>query len=201
MIVIEHRVNTIEHLLRVPTNRGVEIDIRDYDGALRLVHNPFLSGEKLSDYLVHYNHRFIIFNVKCDGLEDRILELATKHDIHDFFFLDVANPTLVKLVRQGIRQVAVRFSEFEPVECALAFAGKVDWVWVDCFTSFPLSENAYGALSEHFKICLVSPEMQKHPIDWISAFRKQLASMPIDGVCTDRPELWENYNDTKREQH
>lgn len=194
LIVIEHRINTIEQLGKVPPHRGVEIDIRDYDGDLRLVHNPFLSGEKLTDYLKYYNHKFIIFNVKCAGLENRILELAKKHNISNFFFLDLENSSIVKFARQGMRKVAVRFSDFEPPEFALAFAGKVDWIWVDCFEGLPLNKETYNALSKHFKICLVSPEMQKHPVGWVTEFRQQLSLMPIDGVCTDRPELWENYS-------
>ena len=41
--------------------------------------------------------------------------------VGDYFFLDCANPTLVKLVRRGERKVAVRFSEFEALEGCLAF--------------------------------------------------------------------------------
>jgi hypothetical protein len=190
MLLVEHRVNTVQHLLRVPTGRGVEVDVRDYDGDLRLVHDPFLGGERLGDFLASYRHAFIVFNVKCDGLEDRILDLVEKYQVNDYFFLDVANPTLAGLVRRGIRQVAVRYSEYEPIEFALAFAGKVDWVWVDCFTHLPLDLETYRRLREHFKICLVSPELQKHPRQTIRSFREQLRGMPIDAVCTDYCDDW-----------
>ena len=113
----------IEHLNRVPHNRGVEVDIRDYDGALRLCHDPFTRGEEFEEYLKHYNHSMIILNVKCDGLEDYVLSLMRKYDIRDYFFLDVTNPSLVRLAMRGIRDVAVRYSEFEPIESALALAG------------------------------------------------------------------------------
>jgi hypothetical protein len=190
MLLIEHRVNTIEHLRRVPPERGIEVDVRDYDGDLRLAHDPFSSGERLEDLLAAYRHALIIFNVKCDGLEGRIIELAARYKIKDYFFLDLANPTLVNLTRQGVRQTAVRFSEFEPIEFALAFAGKVDWVWVDCFSHLPLNRETYGRLQRHFKICLVSPELQKHPRQWIQSFRQQLRQMPVDAVCTDFCEDW-----------
>ena len=191
MLLIEHRVNTAEHLARVPRDRGVEIDVRDYDGELRLVHDPLQSGERLEDWLKGYQHALAIFNVKCDGLEERILALAARHGIEEFFFLDVANPTLVGLVQRGERRVAVRYSEYEPIEFALAFAGLAEWVWVDCFTRLPLDADAYDRLRQHFKLCLVSPELQKHPRSRIGEFRAQLAAMPVDAVCTDYCEDWQ----------
>lgn len=190
MLLIEHRVNTVEHLARVPTDRGIEVDIRDYEGDLRLVHDPLQSGERLEDLLAEYRHALIIFNVKCDGLERRIMELAERYAISNYFFLDLANPTLINLVQRGERRLAVRFSEHEPIEFALAFAGRAEWVWVDCFTHLPLDPTSYERLRQHFKICLVSPELQKHPRDWIAKFRQQLHGLPVDAVCTDFCDDW-----------
>jgi hypothetical protein len=190
MLLIEHRVNTADHLARVPSDRGVEIDVRDYDGDLRLVHDPLESGERLEDWLQSYHHSLLIFNVKCDGLEGRVQALAARHGIEQYFFLDVANPTLVSLVRRGERRVAVRFSEFEPIEFALAFAGQAEWCWIDCFTHLPLDADAHARLRQHFKLCLVSPELQKHPRSRIAEFRRHLADLPVDAVCTDHCEDW-----------
>ena len=190
MLLVEHRVNTLEHLLRVPTERGIEVDVRDYEGELRLAHDPQHGAERLEDLLAAYRHALIIFNVKCDGLEGRILELVAKYGVKDFFFLDLAPPTLVNLTRLGVRQAAVRYPEYEPLELALAFAGKADWVWVDCFTRLPLDLETYRRLRQHFRICLVSPELQKHPREMIRSFRQKLREMPIDAVCTDFCEDW-----------
>ncbi len=190
MLLIEHRVNTAAHLRKTPRERGVEIDVRDYEGELRLVHDPMQSGERLEDWLADYGHALLIFNVKCDGLEGRLLEMAARHGIENFFFLDVANPTLVSLVRRGERRVAVRYSEYEPIEFALAFAGQAEWVWVDCFNQLPLNAETYERLRRHFKLCVVSPELQKHPRARIAEFREQLAAMPVDAVCTDFCEDW-----------
>lgn len=190
MLIIDHRVNTVEHLQRVPRENGVEIDVRDYDGALRLVHDPFESGELLSEFLAAYRHARLIVNVKCDGLEGSILELLQRHAVSDFFFLDMASPTLIRHALRGERRIAVRFSEHEPIESALRFAGRVDWVWVDCFSRLPLDPESYARLRQHFKICLVSPELQGHPAEMIDTFRAQLRAMPIDAVCTDLPSRW-----------
>lgn len=190
MLLIEHRVNTVEHLRRVPPWCGVEVDIREAGGTLCLAHDPFGAGERLEDWLKVYQHALIVFNVKCDGLEEPILKLIEKFRISEFFFLDVAYPTLVRLVRRGIRQVAVRYSEVEPMELALAFKGKVNWVWVDCFTHVPLNKGSYQQLHEWFKICVVSPELQRHPRPMIQALRRELDGMAVDAVCTNLREEW-----------
>lgn len=190
MLLIEHRVNTLEHLQRVPPERGIELDVRDYDGDLRLAHDPLQGGERLEDLLAAYRHALLIFNPKCDGLAERLIALAGQYQINNYFLLDLANPTLINLARRGARNIAVRYSEFEPIEFALAFAGQVDWVWVDCFTHLPLNPETYRRLHQYFKICLVSPELQQHPRHTIQEFRRQLRQMPVEAVCTDYCEDW-----------
>jgi hypothetical protein len=190
MFLIEHRVNTVEKLRRVPLDRGIEVDVRDYDGTLRCVHDPLLTGSPLEELLADFKHRFVIFNVKCDGLERQIETLAASHNIEEYFFLDVANPSLVQYVGRGGRRVAVRFSEYEPIEFALAFRGQAEWVWIDCFTHLPLDPVSYGLLKQHFKICLVSPELQQHSRSKIQDFRQQLVGMEVDAVCTDYCSDW-----------
>lgn len=190
VLLIDHRVNTLEELERVPADHGVEIDVRDYDGELVLAHDPFERGIDLATYLRSYRHALLIFNVKCDGLEDRISQLAEQHGVGEYFFLDVANPTLVRLVTHGESAVAVRYSEHEPIEFALAFAGRARWVWVDCFSHLPLDGDSYRRLREHFRICVVSPELQGHPRSVIRDYRRQLEDLPVDAVCTDFPGDW-----------
>jgi hypothetical protein len=191
VLIIDHRVNSLKELEKVPVNRGVEIDIRDYDGDLILGHDPLTGGQKLSQWLKNYKHAFCIFNVKCDGLESAIETLAQQAGVKNYFFLDCANPTLVSLARRGQKKVAVRFSEYEPLEAALAFKGLIDWVWVDCFTRLPLNQQNYKILKQHFKICLVSPELQKHSRETIVEYKNILKKMPLDAVCTDFPEDWQ----------
>jgi hypothetical protein len=191
LLIIDHRINSAAQLALSPRDCGVEIDLRDYDGDLRLVHDPFLGGERFRDWLKGYQHALCIFNVKCDGLEDAILEQA-RGVVGDYFFLDCANPTLVKLLRRGERKVAVRYSEFEPVESCLAFAGQADWVWADCFTRQPFDAASYAKLKPHFKLCLVSPELQGHGRAAIPRYRQQLKDLGVelDAVCTDFVQDW-----------
>ena len=91
----------------MPTTHGVVVGIRKRGGPLCLVHDPFQDEERLEDFLRAYKHALIIFNVKHDGLEGRILEFVEKHKLKSYFFLDVANPTIVGLAQRGMRRVAV----------------------------------------------------------------------------------------------
>lgn len=190
MIHIAHRINTVEQLKNVPAEYGVEIDLRDRGERLILQHDPFKDGEDFEAWLAHYRHRLIILNVKSERIEHRVLELVHKYRVADYFFLDSSFPMIRLLVKQGERKIAVRFSEFEPIESCLALAGQVEWVWVDCFTKMPLDAPAYSRLRAHFKLCAVSPELQGRPVETIPAYAAELSQYPMDAVCTKRPDVW-----------
>jgi hypothetical protein len=93
-------------------------------------------------------------------------------------------------MKKGVSDIAVRFSEYEPLEFVLKFKDKVKWVWVDCFTDLPLNAENYNILKQHFKLCIVSPELQGYPVERIVEFKEKLKEMPVDAVCTKKPELW-----------
>lgn len=190
MLKVAHRINTIAQLEKIPSEYGIELDIRYHNQDLILHHDAFERGELFENLLKIYNHQLIILNTKSEGMEEKILTLLKKYSINNYFFLDLSLPFLVKYANKGERNIAVRFSEFEPIEFCLAFAGKVNWVWVDCFTHLPLDMTIYKKLKEHFKICLVSPELQGHSVEKIEKFKEIIADMEIDAVCTKNPNLW-----------
>jgi hypothetical protein len=190
MQIIQHRVNTIEQLKTIPKHYGVELDVRDKYDEIIIQHDAFSSGENWDSYLKEYVNGLMIVNVKTEGIEEKIIANLENNNIENYFLLDVSLPFLVKLSNKGIKKMAVRFSEYEPIELAKKFAGKVDWLWVDCFTQLPLNQDNYTFLKKHFKICIVSPELQGHSIEMISSFKEQLINMPIDAVCTKHTDLW-----------
>lgn len=199
MIIIRHRRNTDEELAETTTNHGAEIDIRSQGEHLVLHHEPYETGNRFDTWLENYDHRILILNVKEEGLEDRVLELMKKNGIENFFFLDQSFPFLVKTSRAGESRSAVRVSEFENISTAMSLAGKVDWVWVDCFTKFPLDKNSATQLKKAgFKLCVVSPELQgriqQSDTDEIIAAMKDAGVVP-DAVCTKFPERWEDKSD------
>ena len=192
MQYIAHRVNTVAKLRETPTEYGVEIDLRDRGDRLVLQHDPFSDGEDFEDYLQEYRHGLLILNIKSERIEHRVLEVLRKAEVSNYFFLDCSFPMIRTLVREGEQRIAVRFSEYEPVESALALAGQVEWVWVDCFTKMPLDSRTYELLKRHFQLCAVSPELQGRDPCAIAAYARELTLFPVDAVCTKRPDLWES---------
>lgn len=189
MTIIVHRVNTIEKLKTIPSDFGVEIDVRhdNRTGKLYLNHDPG-EGEDLEEYLKNFHHAFIIFNIKEAGIEQTCLDLATRYHLPptSFFLLDVEFPYLYKASRkQGIKNIAVRYSEAEPIEITEAQKGFVDWVWIDVNTKLPLNANIVEKLKD-FKTCLVSPECWVRPED-IEKYRSEMKNLNFtpDAVMCD----------------
>lgn len=205
MIYINHRINTTELLEKVPAQNGIELDIRYHENDLVLHHDPFRHHEnkphKFVDLLKHWKHDGpMILNVKTEGVEQVCIDMMAKSNIRNWFFLDLSMPYFAIYAERAAKgdipgfspeNLAVRFSEREPIEYALAFSGKAKWVWVDSFTYLPMDEEIYAKLKgAGFKICLVSPELQKHSMSLIEDYRKQIAGLDVDAVCTKRPDIW-----------
>jgi hypothetical protein len=194
MKIIAHRRNTIAELQATPVDHGIELDLRSHGDELHIHHDPFNRGEPFERWLDHYRHGPLILNVKEEGLEARLITLMADRGIQDYFFLDQSFPFLIKWARKGERRSAVRVSEYESIETALSLAGMVEWVWVDCFTRFPLDGAQARRLTEAgFKLCLVSPELQGRDADIeVPALRELLEHQGVvaEAVCTKRPDLW-----------
>ena len=192
--IIRHRRNTIEELRATPTTLGIEVDIRSFGERLVVHHDPMVEGEDFEAWLEHYSHGTLILNVKEEGLEEQVLAMMKEHRIEDFFFLDQSFPFLVRTARTGEKRCAVRVSEFEAIDTAMSLAGLIEWVWVDCFTKFPLQKaDADRLCSAGFRLCLVSPELQGRSAEReIPEMRQLLAERQItaDAVCTKVPERW-----------
>ena len=204
MIFIQHRINTLQELKTVPSLHGIEVDVRYHENKLILHHDPYNHHQDTIDSLETLlsnweNNGPIILNLKSEGIEEQCIDLMEKYNIKEWFFLDMSMPFMVKYTLQQERKnlnphnFAVRFSEFEPLEYALAFQDRAGWVWVDCFNKCALNIDVYHQIKKaNFKICIVSPELQNHSENRIPEFKSQLSSMKIDAVCTKRPDLWEN---------
>lgn len=183
MIIVAHRINTIADLERVPTRYGVEIDVRHNpaNDSLYLSHDVATLGktyDSLEEYLAHFKHAFVIFNIKEAGIEARCIALAEQFGIpkSNYFLLDVEFPYLYRASRkEGVREIAVRYSEAEPIELTLAQRGFVEWVWIDTNTKLPIDTTVKDQLAG-FKTALVSPDRWGRPEE-ISAYRKALSEM------------------------
>ena len=209
MHIISHQINCLSDLEKVDYSNGIEIDIRYHNNDLILQHDPFQhqikKSEKFEDLLSAYMKKHkgtIILNVKSEGIENECIKLMNKYKCDNWFFLDLSMPYFVKYSTIAFQKsiegfspenLAVRFSEFEPIEYALAFKNKVRWVWVDCFKTMPLNKINYNILKKaNFKICLVAPELQKHDMEDSTKFKDIIRknNLKLDAVCTKNPKLW-----------
>ena len=187
MEFIAHRINKKEELEKVSREYGVEIDLRDnIDGTIYINHDPFVLGENFENYLKEYNHGTMILNIKSERIELKILELLKKYNIKNYFFLDSSFPMIKLLSDKGEKNIALRYSEYEGLDTLEKMQGKVDWVWVDCFTKLPIDNKIYRKIKDMgYKLCLVSPELQGQP-EKIELYAKQIKGEKIefDAICT-----------------
>ena len=196
MNYIAHRINTVSELLNVEKEYGVEVDIRDYNNKLVLQHDPFKDGECFEYFLQNYTHGTLILNIKSERIEFDVINLLKKYNINDYFFLDSSFPMIYLLTEKGESKIAVRYSEFESFDTVLKMKGKIDWVWIDCFTKIPLTYDEFCLLKKYnFKLCFVSPDLQAQN-NKIEKYRSffQSNNITLDAVCVKKQNInrWKN---------
>ena len=193
-LIICHRINTIKKLLNTPIKYGVEIDVRSFNKKIVLQHDPIKNGENFENWIKNYKHKFLIINVKEEGIENYIKKILLKKKIREFFFLDQSFPFLIKFINSGEKRCALRFSEYEDIKTVFNLKKKFKWVWVDHFTKFPLNKHiSYSLKKKKIKICIVSPELvKKVPLKKILSLKNfiQKKKIHFDAVCTKNPEIW-----------
>ena len=187
MEFIAHRINTVAELKQLDTCYGVELDLRDnLDGRIYIQHNPFEPGEDFEDYLKEFHHGTMILNIKSERIELRCLELIAQYDVKSYFFLDSSFPMIKLLTDKGEKNIALRFSELEGIDTIRNMAGKVNWIWVDCFTKLPITHENYLEMKQMgYKLCMVSPELEAQP-EKLCDYKEYLTREGIimDAVCT-----------------
>ncbi len=196
MIIIIHRINKIKDLKSIPQKYGVEIDIRSFNKKLILSHDPQKNGDDFKKYLKNYNHSLLVANIKESGIENQVIREIKKAKIKNFFLLDVEFPYLYSAKKTVKKNIAVRFSEEEPIETVKKYVNKVKYVWIDTFTKLPINKKNYLILSKFHK-SLVSPDRWGRPKD-IQKYIKFLNrdNIKIDSVMTEKKYAkdWENKN-------
>ncbi len=189
MEFIAHRINTVEELRNLPREYGVELDLRDsLDGRIYIQHNPFEPGEDFEEYLKEYHHGTMILNIKSERIEHKALEMIKNYDVKSYFFLDSSFPMIWLLSNQGEKHIALRISEVEGLDTARNMAGKVEWIWLDCFSRIPIDRKEYDELKRlGYKLCFVSPELEGRDED-IEIYKNVLEcqGLKMDAICTKK---------------
>ena len=190
--IIKHRVNNLNNLKNTPKKFGVEIDVRSYKNKLILNHEPFLNGENFDEYLNQFDHRFLIINVKEEGIEKRIFQLIKYFKIKNYFFLDSTIPFSLKMNK--IKNKSLRISDIENVNFNSSKIKSFNWVWVDYLNErYSLKKKELSILKKlKIKLCLVSPELVNnkfHPkilFDFIKIY-----NFVPDAICTKKTNYWD----------
>jgi len=160
MKIINHRVNTASGLQSISDQNGVEIDVRDFGKDLVLSHDAFCGGELFEDFLRNYHKSTLIINVKSEGIEKEVFRLLKKFQIEDFFLLDCSFSAISKMILDGEKRFAARFSEIESINSVFALTGKADWVWIDYFSLNPFNPDVFIELKKrNYRICICSPDL------------------------------------------
>ena len=206
MIIVHHRVNSIEKLQSLTSIQGVEIDVRYHKNALILHHDPLHHHENpqilLKDFLEYWpQEALLILNIKSEGIEAHCIHLMSTYKIKRWFFLDLSMPYFVKyasIAQKGTisgfgpENLAVRFSDQEPLAYALNFKNEAHWMWIDCFEKYPITPEIYKIIQQtSFNTCLVSPELQGHKSPKKEELINSLQSYEFDAVCTQSVQQWE----------
>ena len=196
-MIIAHRINTLKELNDIPVTMPIEFDVRDSNGICIVQHDPFKNGVELNIFLDLCKERFLIVNIKSEGIEEFVFKMLHERNIQNFFMLDCTIPVLYKYISRGENRFAIRLSEVESIESVLLWKDKIKWVWVDCFSKNILTKYLEEQLhSAGFKLCIVSPELQGREQD-ISIYSNQFntSQIKIDAVCTKLKniDIWNSY--------
>lgn len=175
---------------------GVETDVRDQDGVLKISHDMPVGGNVMNfdDFLdmhkAHARAGTIALNIKADGLQQALRAAMDKARVTDLFCFDMAVPDALGYLR-GDFPTYTRHSEIEPVP---AYYDRADGVWLDAFFGDWITPDVVEQhLAAGKKVALVSPEL--HGRDHAAAWDlwRGLRGEGL-AICTDLPdeaaEIW-----------
>lgn len=195
MLIISHRVNTITDLLNTPNNFGIEVDVRSWKKQIILQHEPYEEGVLFSEWLKYLNHKFIILNIKNEGIEVNTIKelLLAKQDI-EYFLLDQSFPMFARTIMVNTQSTAMRISNLESSQYLEQIKPK--WVWLDSHNgNWDYLHNSIEFIANSgSKVCIASPELHgRSPLNEINEIKVVFESkkIKINAVCTKIPENWE----------
>ncbi|MGB8602335.1 MAG: hypothetical protein WCD42_09085 [Rhizomicrobium sp.] len=178
---------------------GVELDVRDLDGALVISHDPPRAGCLLFSTVLGLYQKYgtpgrMAINIKADGLAPEIAHLLTEREMHaKCFVFDMSVPDMLSYNRLDI-VTFTRHSEYENIPSRLDVC---HGVWIDAFEHpWADEDKIISFLNENKTVALVSPELHGKPHReawsvWRNALccggkRKFECSAVM--ICTDYPE-------------
>ena len=181
---------------------GVELDVRDYNQEIAISHdmpnssNTIVLLREVFDFYKNLNYSpLLAFNLKSDGIKDKLKSLIKSYNIENYLIFDGSFPEIYRYAKDGLK-VFVRQSEYElPAYCPAAKG-----IWLDSFDSDWFSAKLIlDHLQNGMQVAIVSPEL--HSRDYrecwqlIGALLQEIDSNLHSKIilCTDHPVLAAKY--------
>ncbi|MBY0408446.1 MAG: hypothetical protein K2Q01_12210 [Rickettsiales bacterium] len=194
----ENTLAAFEHALSL--GYGIEVDIRDHDGALVVARDPgalkFYPFSALCELLSHFPDSTAAINIKACGLQHMLKQALDRYNITRYFTFDMATPDLLANLRHGL-QSYTRQSEYEPEP---VFYRECTGVWLDMLENDWVGESSLAGHARRGKdVAIVSPELHQRPhaAFWQSLKRilgeKGLSEHMNFYLCTDFPQAAERF--------
>lgn len=187
-MIIEHRINTIDKLINVNKNHGIEVDVRwsDKNNNVIITHDYTNEYVFLKDFLKFYNHKFLILNIKESQCEDKCIEVMKNFINIDYYFLDSQIPDIVRLYRKGYENFIIRLSVFEE---HIRLYKHFKYIWLD---TFGYANNLNLLDFYEFKeneIILTSPELhgERNINEYVDKIKNK-----VKHICTKYPNIWKD---------
>lgn len=122
--------------------------------------------------------------------------MAKKYNVKKYFLLDVEPYWIHHATEGGFKNIAIRYSENEPIEMALKYKNKANWLWIDIPTKLPLSQKIVKQM-KGYKTCLVCPERWGRPLEIPRYINKIIKlNFNLDAVMTSLKyvPIWQSLN-------
>ncbi len=172
---------------------GTETDVRDRDGALVIAHDMATQRDiSLAELLpmVVPKHLPVALNIKADGLAEALVREVRVAGLADWFVFDMSIPDMRAYLALG----APVFTRLSEVERAPAYFAESAGVWLDSFVpEWYDAATIEGLLAQGKRVCVVSSELHKRPYEAQWEMLKTVSHHPALMLCTDLPELAEEF--------
>ena len=193
---LEEQNTPVAFLRAVENGFGIETDIRDCLGTVRISHDPPNGGEqKIDEFFSLINDVgktavTIALNIKSDGLAKTLKPTLDKYTHHDSFVFDMSVPDM----RLYFAQATPVFARLSEVETIASWQEKSKGIWLDQFDGLWFNNNLIDNLLNQGKfVCIVSSELHKRDYDQLWQMLKKYSGDSRVLLCTDFPDKAKNY--------
>ena len=189
--------NSMEALLfSIKNNYGLETDLRDLNGEIVISHDIASEASiTLKQFLTNgydllkTKNLTLAFNIKADGLLDKLNSILLDYERLNYFVFDMSIPDTLPYMYKKI-PFYTRVSELEsPI-----FLDEAEGIWLDSFFSDWYDQKLVKDFVDMGKkVCIVSPELHNRSHSDLWSNLKNLENTDSIFLCTDYPDQASTY--------